>query len=118
MKMKRLFIPVVYLFLFLSVYAGCVSSPASRVSGENVILVYGRDTCTNCQALRKSLDNAGVDYTFYNVDNDPARNIEMWEKIRKSGADEKSVLLPVVDVNGNVLTNHPTNISALKKYLK
>ncbi|MBN1524748.1 MAG: hypothetical protein JW904_09705, partial [Spirochaetales bacterium] len=117
-KMKRLFIPVVYLFLFLSVFSGCVSSPASKLSDVNSICVYGRDTCMNCQALRKSLDNAGVGYTFYNVDNDALRNSEMWDKIRKSGADEKSVLLPVVEVNGTVLVNHPTNVNMLKPYFR
>jgi glutaredoxin len=111
-------------FLITLLAAGCASAPSMQATPDSAsakpdsILIYGRPTCGNCQALRASLDAAGIAYTDFNVDTDPAKNDEMWKKMESVTADTDSVMLPVVDVNGTILVSAPTSVEALRPYLR
>lgn len=66
------------------------------------ILIYGREGCFNCKAMKRNLDAEKIPYTFYDVDIDDTKNSEMWKKvytISKSG----SVTFPVMDIGGKIL---------------
>lgn len=65
------------------------------------ILLYGRDTCGLTRGARTLLEEKGIPYRYYNVDNDARANQEMWTKIRATG-HEGSVRFPIVDVGGRV----------------
>ena len=62
------------------------------------IYIYGRPTCGFCNAFKQSLDDENIPYTFYNVDDEPDKNSEMWQKLNDAGMGGGSVGLPVVDV--------------------
>ncbi len=62
------------------------------------IYIYGRPTCGICTAFKQSLDEESIPYTFYNVDDEPDKNAEMWQKLNDAGMGGGSVGLPVVDV--------------------
>jgi uncharacterized protein YkwD/glutaredoxin len=89
----------------------------AALSSKAAIQIYGRDRCSNCQALRQSLDAIHVPYVFYDVDRDIARNREMRAKIWSITPESHWIMLPIVDVNGKVLINHPTSYDQLKPYL-
>jgi glutaredoxin len=119
-------IPFAAAIIVTLVLASCASAPSSsagpRAEGQpitaDVIIIYGRPTCPNCQALRASLDAANIAYRDMNIDEDQAMNQEMWDKISSVTENTDDILLPVVDVNGTILVNNPTSLEELKPYLK
>lgn len=54
---------------------------AAALPARAVIQIYGRDSCSNCQALMKSLQEHGISYIFFNVDKNSSWNDEMWKKV-------------------------------------
>ena len=77
----------------------------SLTNAADSITLYGREGCGLCKAMRKNLDNAGIAYTFYDVDTDKTKNAEMWKKVRRVNPDSKSIRFPVMDVNGTILVS-------------
>ena len=69
-----------------------------------VIVVYGSKDCIHCMAFTRSLDSAGVDYKFCEVDKDKSLFNEMYQKIQKINY-QGYVEYPVVDVNGKILVS-------------
>ncbi len=65
---------------------------------EWTIYVYGRPSCGFCSNFMKGLDAEAIPYTFYNIDEDPGKNTEMWNKLNAAGMGGGSVGLPVVDI--------------------
>ena len=97
------------LLVILSVIAGSVSlnsctKDEDDTSDDNTqqknwtIYEYGRPSCGICMALKKDLEDAGIAFTFYNIDDEPDKNSEMWQKLNDAGLGGGSVGLPVVDV--------------------
>ena len=85
----RAFLVLVLLSVFLSTIAG-------EAFGE--IILYGRKTCGLCTRMTKNLDNAGIPYTFKNIDD---RNNQSEIKDKRGKADIKgSFRLPLMDING------------------
>lgn len=56
-----------------------------------------------CRSFTARLASEKLAYEFYDVDDTPERAREMWDLIEKNYPGQKSVGLPVVRVNGNVL---------------
>lgn len=63
------------------------------------IFVYGRPGCGNCTNFKNQCDTEGLEYTFYDIDQDDTKKAEMWDKLNAAGMGGGSVTLPVVDVN-------------------
>lgn len=99
------------------VLVSCAGTPAPDRSASNVVLIYGRPTCPNCAALKTALDDAGIAYTFYDIDTNPQKAREMWDKIDSVTSSTDSLTLPIVDVNGTILLSHPTTLRELEPYL-
>jgi uncharacterized protein YkwD/glutaredoxin len=70
-----------------------VNNPTNK--SKVIPIVYGRLTCGNCSASMARFKKEGIEYIFYDVDADPAKNREMWSLIKGS----TSVSLPVIKVN-------------------
>lgn len=90
---------------------------AEKNRSSDIIIIYGSDTCQNCQSLMKSLDSSSIKYIFYDVDKDLEKNIEMWNKVSSVNKSKYNIILPVVDVNGKILITNPTSFKEIKKYL-
>lgn len=67
------------------------------------IIVYGSATCGFTQSMRGALDEHGFDYVFYDVNQNPEKSQEMFEKVRAAYPNTSQIGFPVVDVNGVVL---------------
>ena len=70
---------------------------------DRVISLYGRDGCPSCERVSGELDDAGIPYDFYDVDESEAANVEMWELVRAAHGRNFKFILPVVTVAGEVL---------------
>ncbi len=53
--------------------------------------------------MRKSLEKDKINYTFYDVNSNSAKNSEMWKKVRKLNPKATSTKFPVMDVNGKIM---------------
>jgi ankyrin repeat protein len=93
------------------------------VSDENKndynITIYGGNNA-NSTRLKEELDRGKIKYTFYNLNSkNTDKWQEMWDKIKiYKGALDYNHSLPVVLVNGFILTGDDTKISKVKSYLK
>lgn len=79
------------------------------VAGEPYIEVYGRDRCSITTSMRKFLDNKGIPYQYYSIDN--RKNADnLHAKMRLAGISTRSYYLPVVDINGKILVRPTRDI--------
>jgi glutaredoxin len=62
------------------------------------MFVYGRPGCGLCTSFKDACDAEGLEYTFYDIDQDDTKKAEMWDKLNAAGMGGGSVTLPVVDV--------------------
>ncbi len=60
------------------------------------IIIYSTPTCRYCKIAKNYFNRNGIDFTEYNIMNDPLKAQEM---IDKSG--QRTV--PVIDLNGEIL---------------
>lgn len=93
------------------------SATAARLSPlyqKPYIVVYGRESCGNCQALRRDLDGRSIPYVWKIIDIEPGRG-EVFARMKEAGLDARSFMLPVVDVNAEILV-HPASPSVISKY--
>jgi glutaredoxin len=111
---------VIITMFIIVLLAGCADSSGDKdvvsYSTSSNVIVYGRDSCSFTTSLKSQLDSEGINYTYQNIDNEDSSD-EMWEKVIKTSwyLDGESVGLPVVDVNGTVLTRPLVN--EIKNYL-
>ncbi len=68
---------------------------------EPYVIVYGRPGCRFCQQTLRGLNGNGIEYMFEHVD-DPEVKDELEPRMRLSGINTSSYVLPVVDVNGKL----------------
>jgi len=73
----------------------------TEAKDQKSILVYGNVECSHCVEFRDKLDSAGLDYTFYDVEQDQSKADEMLVKVQQTGF-QGYIRLPVVEVNGVV----------------
>jgi glutaredoxin len=92
----------------------CISCDAleeSRDSGSRQainqtqpVIIYGNADIGESDSLMKGLDEAGVEYSFKDIDSNDASAAEMWKKVDKAfWYTGHTVTLPVVDVSGEIL---------------
>ncbi|MCB1308162.1 MAG: glutaredoxin [Leptospiraceae bacterium] len=91
--------------LCLSV-SGCVSGgtgSGNSFSADNVVIVYGSHGCGHCRQFVAQLERDSIEYTFYDIYDEPERKAEMFTKARSAFPDLTTVHFPLVDVNGTIL---------------
>ena len=88
--------------------------PLQPLYQKPYIVVYGRESCGNCRALRLGLEEGGVPYVWKLIDKDPAR-AEAFSRMKQAELDIKNFQLPVVDVNAEILV-HPEYPVVIAKY--
>ena len=64
--------------------------------------------------MRKGLKERGVPYVWKIIDEDPGRT-EVFSRMKQAGIDTWNFLLPVVDVNAEILV-HPESPIVVAKY--
>ncbi|MFK7954447.1 MAG: glutaredoxin family protein [Ekhidna sp.] len=81
------------------------------------VAIYGSNSCDHCINLKKALDSAQIEYRFYDIEIDQAKENEMvslLNKYRRGG----HVTFPVAEINGKQLligANYKLITEALKK---
>jgi glutaredoxin len=88
--------------------------PLEPLYQKPYVVIYGRESCGNCQALRRGLADRGVPYVWKIIDEDPGRS-EAFSRMKQAGLDTRSFSLPVVDVNAEILV-HPQSPAVIAKY--
>lgn len=87
------------------------------VGEENVIFMYSLTSCGRCAAKRRELQDSGLAFEEYFIDQDAEKDRELQGKLRRSGFTGYSFGTPVFVINGNVIMNNPP-LSKLRSYLK
>ena len=76
----------------------------NATGNPDAVVVYGSRDCIHCVVFTRSLDSAGIQYRFYEVDKDKSLFNEMYQKIQKIKY-QGYVEYPVVEVNGRILVS-------------
>jgi len=100
--MKKLLLLVFIGFCFVKAWQDF--GPKSKVEPlftKSYIAIYGRDSCANTQRMVKKLQQAHIDYHYFNV-NDKVVADQLHSRMRQAGIPTKRYILPVVDVNGDL----------------
>lgn len=74
-----------------------VTKPTYTFVDSYSILIYGSSACSYCDDLEVELDEAGVDYTAFNIQNSE-HSVAMWQKLHATGYANQNVDLPVVEI--------------------
>jgi glutaredoxin len=69
---------------------------------QKTIIVYGSDECQHCVDFKKQLDDAGLEYTFHDLEKDQSKVNEMLTKVQRTGY-RGNISYPVVDVGGQIV---------------
>lgn len=77
-------------------------SPPQPLSETPYVAVYGRDSCSVTQNMRRSLEHQGIDYDYYIVDKPDVAEL-LHQRMQQSGLDTRRYNLPVVDVSGEIM---------------
>ncbi|MFA0812924.1 glutaredoxin family protein [Microbulbifer epialgicus] len=78
------------------------------------VAVYGRNSCGYTMRTIAELENAGIKYTYYKIDERTVAD-SIHKKMTDYGLSTRRYLLPVVDVNGEI-TIRPELSEILKGY--
>ena len=118
-KMLVVFSFLIMLTLFLSstYYEDNSASPGKSSDQKNIVLVYGTESCGLTQAFIGKLKKEKINYKLIDIDNDDNSN-EMWQKLFKIHPNGGSVTLPVVDVNGQIITGANEITAEMRKCCK
>jgi len=81
---------------------------------ESYVAVYGRNSCGFTQKMLRDLQNSGVNYFYFIVDDTNVAN-NLHSRMKSSGLSTKRYNLPVVDVNGS-LSVRPVFRDVLNNY--
>lgn len=76
-----------------------------------MLKIYTTSTCGFCEMLKSFLKDKKIKYREYDVGLDEKARREMLEKSGQYG-------VPVIEVNGKILTNANINLAELEKTLK
>ena len=103
--MGRLIAILGIILITLPLGAGCdVEAGTSHAVSADDIIVYGATTCGYTTGLMADLDDAGLPYTFKDLETDPAAEEELLAKLETTDwYDGGTVAMPVVDVKGTLL---------------
>lgn len=86
--------------LFLIIVIFCSLGCKQQV--ENKIIIYGSEKCNHCKQLKEELDSAGMHYTFYDLDANKEKELELIDKLKKHKI-RGNVSIPILDLNNKQL---------------
>lgn len=92
-------VAVVCVFKALDYFAGTPN--IEPLFDEQYVAVYGRNSCGWTQKTLKRLDEMGMNYKYYVVDDNAVANT-LHSRMETAGLSTKRYNLPVVDVNGKM----------------
>jgi glutaredoxin len=78
------------------------------------IEMYSLTTCIYCRELRHVFEANGVPFREYFIDQDMARQQELFAKLQTAGFQGGGIGTPTLDVNGVMLPNNPSLDEILK----
>lgn len=88
--------------------------PLQPVYQKPYIIVYGREECGYCQAMRADLDARKIPYVWKHIDDGPIQ-AEIYPRMKQADLDTSHFLLPIVDVNAEIMV-HPEPPDVAVKY--
>jgi len=86
------------------------------VEAHDEVIMYSLTTCGYCKTKAKSLEEAGIKFTEYYIDEDAARFDELDEKLQRAGLSARDYGAPILDVRGTILPNNPS-MGTIRKYM-
>jgi glutaredoxin len=105
--LKKLVLAALVAALGALLWAGRDGGRASRdlppLYQEPYVVVYGQESCSYCQAMRRELAGRGVPYVYKEV-GDRGADSELIERMRLAGRASSRFDLPVVDVNAHIMS--------------
>lgn len=115
-NLMKIFLPVFLSGILFA--AGCASPgkfyPGEPLAAASYLVVYGRESCPECARLKQSLDQAGMDYEYKDLQNESVKG-DLYPRMEKAGMDLTYFLLPVVEVNGDFAVR-PSLSDVLDRY--
>lgn len=101
--MKKLMI-VVLLLSTLQINCQEKGEKNKSVKTEKII-VYGSNSCHYCVDTKTFLKEKNIDFTYYDIDVNKAKEQEMLVKLKKANIPVYTLSLPVIDNKGDVFLN-------------
>lgn len=68
----------------------------TSTSTKSKIIIYGAEWCAFCHTAMHYLDGKKIEYTYIDVDKEPAKGMEAVEKSGQRG-------IPVIDFDGEII---------------
>lgn len=90
------------------------SSDGQIAQKHEKVIMYSQTTCGYCVEKKRELLNAGIRFSEYYIDKNPARKSELGEKLKQAGYPPRAYGTPILDVHGYMLPNNPS-LSEIRK---
>lgn len=81
------------------------------------IIVYLLSYCKFFKSLSDDLNNSGIEFVEYYVDEDEVKRDELTQKLIKNKIPGGSIKMPVVDLGVVILPNRPS-LSEIERYFE
>jgi len=88
--------------------AGYVQDFIGNERTHDKIIVYAAAECKICDNVIKTIEQEGFPVTVFYIDQDPGAYELLQETLREAGTRRQTFELPVVDIQGKVLTSAPS----------
>jgi protein-disulfide isomerase len=114
----------VFILVLVAIGVGTVVSAVMRAEpkvtleeyAQSRIVMYSLTTCGYCNMKRAELKTNGIPFVEYFIDEDPARQRELFDKLAAAGYRGRAVGTPTFEVNGRMLPNNPS-LATIRKHL-
>lgn len=90
----------------------------SETQSQQVLIVYGSDTCHYCIETKEILTEKKINFQYYDVDTNRPKLQEMLDMLEENNFSLSNVQLPVVDRNGDVFMNDSDFDQFIEKLIK
>ena len=113
--MRIFILSIAFIITLTKVSFGNVSETASQTSATQQelkeIIIYGSGTCHYCVDAKIYLTQKNIPFVFHDLDLDSKKIEEMYVKLRKANISTSNFQIPVVDKDGEIITNDLSKIS-------
>jgi len=111
---------LIILIVGLGIYKGWemlnAPPPPEPLYDTRYVAVYGRDSCGYTRRMLQDLQQAGLEYEYFIVDESPAADL-LHSRMNASGISTRRYELPVVDVSGE-LSTRPDSEDVIETFLR
>jgi glutaredoxin len=80
---------------------------AQEENSEPKLIIYGSEQCYHCLITKKKLNEWGVEFLFFDVDQTETTLRQMLRVLTENNISLKNLELPVVVIDKIVFTNQP-----------